>query len=126
VVLDGAHNPAGAAALAASLRHYFPGARLTLVLGISADKDRAGILKALAPGAARIVLTAAGHPRAARPADLRAALPPSDGEVVLADDPAAALAAALQDGGVVCVAGSLFLVADSLRWLGERGLDVGP
>ena len=126
VVLDGAHNPAGAVALAASLRHYFPGVRLTLVLGISADKDRAGILKALAPGAARIVLTAAGHPRAARPADLRAALPPTDGEVVLADEPAAALAAALEDADVVCVAGSLFLVADSLRWLGERGLDVGP
>jgi dihydrofolate synthase/folylpolyglutamate synthase len=122
VVLDGAHNPAGAAALAASLRHYFPGARLALVLGISADKDRAGILKALAPGAARIVLTAAGHPRAARPADLRAALPPTDGEVVLVDEPAAALTAALEDADVVCVAGSLFLVADSLRWLMGRGL----
>src|SRR5262249_45838251 len=44
VVLDGAHNPGGATALAASLTHTFPGARVTLVLGISADKDRAGIL----------------------------------------------------------------------------------
>ena len=45
LVLDGAHNPAGATALAASLRHHFAGRRLALVLGVSADKDRAGILE---------------------------------------------------------------------------------
>jgi dihydrofolate synthase/folylpolyglutamate synthase len=124
VVLDGAHNPAGAAALAASLRHYFPGAAITLVLGISADKDRAGILKALAPVATRVVLTAAANPRAARPADLAVELPATDAEVRVADDVAQALGLALadQNADVVCVAGSLFLVADALAWLGERGL----
>src|SRR5262249_57469831 len=55
VVLDGAHNPGGAAALAASLAQYFPHARLTLVVGVSVDKDRAGILKALAPLASHVV-----------------------------------------------------------------------
>ena len=124
VILDGAHNPAGAAALAASLRHHFPGARLSLVLGISADKDRAGMLKALAPLARRLYLTAASHPRATAPADLRAALPPIEGETVLADHTDDALACALDEPGtdVVCVAGSLFLVADALRWLRARGL----
>jgi dihydrofolate synthase/folylpolyglutamate synthase len=129
VVLDGAHNPGGAAALAASLRLHFPGARLTLVLGISADKDRAGILKALVPLAAHVVLTAAAHPRAAPPAELAAALPPLEARVSQAPDAGTALRLALDEPGaeVVCLAGSLFLVADALRWLGAEGLvDPGP
>jgi dihydrofolate synthase/folylpolyglutamate synthase len=124
VVLDGAHNPAGAAALATSLRHYFPRSRITLVLGVSADKDRAGILKALAPLATRVILTAAAHPRAAPPAELAGELPPAGGEVRVAASVADALAIALADpdADVVCVAGSLFLVADALTWLQRHGL----
>ncbi|HLE44438.1 MAG TPA: folylpolyglutamate synthase/dihydrofolate synthase family protein [Methylomirabilota bacterium] len=123
VVLDGAHNGGGAAALAASLAHYFPGARLTLVLGISADKDRAGILKALVPLATRVVLTSAAHPRATPPAELAAALPPLDARVTLAPDVGAALDAAMSAPAVevVCVAGSLFLVGDALGWLESHG-----
>ena len=124
VVLDGAHNPAGATALAVSLRHHFAGRRLALVLGVSADKDRAGILKALAPLAARIYLAPADHPRATPPRELLGQLPPVDGDVALAASSDEALERALGEPGVdvVCVAGSLFLVADALRWLGARGL----
>jgi dihydrofolate synthase / folylpolyglutamate synthase len=124
LVLDGAHNPAGAAALAASLRHHFAGRRLALVLGVSADKDRAGILKALAPLAARIYLAPADHPRATPPRELLGQLPPVDADVALTAGSDEALERALGEPGadVVCVAGSLFLVADALRWLGARGL----
>jgi dihydrofolate synthase/folylpolyglutamate synthase len=124
LVLDGAHNPAGAAALAASLRHHFGGRRLALVLGVSADKDRVGILKALAPLATRIYLAPADHPRATSPKQLVDEMPPVAAEVVLAASSAEALERALAEPGldVVCVAGSLFLVADALRWLGARGL----
>jgi dihydrofolate synthase/folylpolyglutamate synthase len=128
LVLDGAHNPAGATALAASLRHHFAGRRLALILGISADKDRAGILKALAPLGGRIYLAPATHPRATPPHELLAQLPPVDADVALAGSPAEALERALGAPGVdvVCVAGSLFLVADALRWLGARGfVDAG-
>ena len=124
LVLDGAHNPAGATALAASLRHHFAGRRLGLVLGVSADKDRAGILKALAPLAARIYLAPADHPRATPPQELVAQLPPVDAAVAVTASSGEALERALGDIGidVVCVAGSLFLVADALRWLDARGL----
>ncbi|HEY7139321.1 MAG TPA: folylpolyglutamate synthase/dihydrofolate synthase family protein [Methylomirabilota bacterium] len=124
LVLDGAHNPGGATALAVSLRHHFAGRRLALVLGVSADKDRAGILKALAPLAARIYLAPADHPRATPPQELVGQLPPVDAEVVLTQGSDEALARVLGEPGidVVCVAGSLFLVADALRWLGARGL----
>jgi dihydrofolate synthase/folylpolyglutamate synthase len=124
LVLDGAHNPGGAVALAASLRHHFAGRRLALVLGVSADKDRAGILKALAPLAARIYLAPADHPRATPPKELLGQLPPVDADVALTAGSDEALERALDEPGadVVCVAGSLFLVADALRWLGARGL----
>jgi dihydrofolate synthase/folylpolyglutamate synthase len=123
VVLDGAHNPGGAAALAASLARYFPGAPLTLVLGIARDKDRAGILKMLGPLASRLVLTAAAHTRAAPPAELAAALPPTDAPVALVPDVGAALRHALDDpaADVVCVAGSLFVVGEALAWLDAEG-----
>jgi dihydrofolate synthase/folylpolyglutamate synthase len=119
VVLDGAHNPGGAAALAASLARYFPRARLTLVLGIARDKDRAGILKALVPPATRLVLTAAAHTRSTPPAELAAALPPTEAPVALVPDVGAALRHALDDPAaeVVCVAGSLFVVGEALAWL---------
>jgi dihydrofolate synthase/folylpolyglutamate synthase len=124
LVLDGAHNPGGATALAVSLRHHFAGRRLAMVLGVSADKDRAGILKALAPLAARIYLAPAAHPRATPPSELLGQLPPVDAEVVLAAGTDEALELALGEPGidVACVAGSLFLVGDALRWLGARGL----
>src|SRR6266481_5445191 len=44
IVLDGAHNPAGARALAASLEAYFPGQRRTLIIGMFSDKGQPGIL----------------------------------------------------------------------------------
>jgi dihydrofolate synthase/folylpolyglutamate synthase len=59
VVLDGAHNPAGARALARSLRDVFGGEPITLVLGLSRDKDAAAILGVLVPLATRVVLTRA-------------------------------------------------------------------
>ena len=116
VVVDGAHNPGGARALAASLRAYFPGLPLTLVVGISADKDQAGILAALAPLATRLVLTAYRGPRAARPSALRALLPSVPGRIETADSLPEALVLAMEEPRtpVICVAGSLYLVGEAL------------
>lgn len=123
LVLDGAHNPGGARALAASLRHYFPDARLTLILGMSADKDKAGILGALTPLAGRILLVPSTSPRATPPEELAGLLPPLEAEVACLSGADRALETALADPGVevVCVAGSLFLVGDALRWLQSNG-----
>jgi dihydrofolate synthase / folylpolyglutamate synthase len=119
-ILDGAHNPAGARALAASLRAYFPGRPVTFVLGILADKDAGGILAALRPLASRIVLTASTNPRAAAPAALRALLPGACVET--AGSPKEALARARPDApdGLVCVAGSLSLIGDVLTAEGNE------
>ena len=118
LVLDGAHNPAGARALAASLETYFGEAPITLVIGVLRDKDAAGILRPLLGRVRRVILTAPRSARAAPPEDLRALVPASM-PVEVASTVGQALAAA-EEGSrspVVCVAGSLMLVGDALRHL---------
>ncbi|KAK9844056.1 hypothetical protein WJX81_003088 [Elliptochloris bilobata] len=70
LVLDGAHTPAAAAALAATLRRAFPDAALALVVGMAADKDAAGIMAALRRAAPAPI--AGGLARAAAPGKLAA------------------------------------------------------
>jgi dihydrofolate synthase/folylpolyglutamate synthase len=121
VLLDGAHNPAGAAALAAALddlRPFLGGGPLTLVTATMADKDVDGVITALsragAMAGARIVATALDLPRAMPAAELAArwaATVPDGHRPVTATDPVAALELALADaGGPIVVAGSLYLV----------------
>lgn len=120
VLLDGAHNPAGAAALAASLDDLRPSLEpgpIALVTASMADKDVAGVVAALAVSVslagATVICTSLPVPRALPAADL-AALWRATGvphAVVVEDDPIDAVAAALTTGsGPVLIAGSLYLV----------------
>ena len=121
-MLDGAHNPAGARALAASLREVFPDSRVTFVLGILRDKDAAGIVAALAPLAERFVLVEPWSPRATAPDALRSMVPASVAHVDVAGSPIDALALAVRTATtpLICVAGSLSLIGDVLGHLGGR------
>jgi len=125
VILDGAHNPDGARALARTLAEYFPGQAVTLVIGISADKDQRAILAALVPSAVRVILTAYSSARAASPAELARHLPPADCRVEVAASPREALVMALagQRTPIICVAGSLFLIGEVLAQLPEKQQD---
>src|SRR5262249_41572681 len=84
-----------------------------------ADKDAAGIVAALAPLAARIVLVAPTSSRAAAPDALRALVPATVDAVEIAGSPAAAPARTRRAARTppLCVAGRLFLVGDVLRYL---------
>ena len=62
VLLDGAHNPGAAAALAGELREV--AAEWTFIIGVGAGHDASGILRALQPLAKRVLLTSSEHPRA--------------------------------------------------------------
>lgn len=68
VIVDAAHNPHGALALAAAIGTYFTFDEIVVVIGVLADKDAHGIVDALAPIAARINVTASASDRAV-PAD---------------------------------------------------------
>jgi len=130
VLLDGAHNPAGAATLAVALddlRPFLAPGPITLVVGAMADKDVAGIAAALAPAAAlrgaRIIATRVDVPRAMPVADLaaiwRRAAPDSTVEAIADVD--RALESAVAGARVpVVVAGSLYLVGEARRrWVDD-------
>jgi dihydrofolate synthase/folylpolyglutamate synthase len=124
VLLDGAHNPHGAAALARALDDlaaYLPERPATLLLGVLADKDADAMLAALGnarvvPGA-RIVMTRVPDTERSLPAtDLASIWQLQSGRSAAAaiDDVDAALeralALAVDAGGLLLVAGSLYLV----------------
>ena len=114
VLLDGAHNPAGAAALARALSDL--GLRSpTIVFGAMRGKDVRGVLAALAPVEPRFVFTRVDDPGALAPGDLAAAWAGIGGDSAIAPDPGAALAMA--DGDPVVVAGSLYLVGAVRRMI---------
>jgi dihydrofolate synthase / folylpolyglutamate synthase len=64
VLLDGAHNPAGAQALATAIADGFDFTRLVGVVGMLADKDVRGVLEALEPTLSAVVVTQNNSPRA--------------------------------------------------------------
>jgi dihydrofolate synthase/folylpolyglutamate synthase len=113
VLVDGAHNPAGARALARFIEEVF--ARpLPMVVGIMADKPIDDILRVLASAASHLACTAPATPRAASPKDLAAAarrLAP-DRPVSSHDRPGEAVRAASAFGAPVVVAGSLYLAGE--------------
>jgi dihydrofolate synthase/folylpolyglutamate synthase len=129
LLLDGAHTAESAAALSVALRDLFPARRLWLLCGIQADKDIAGFVQPLARLVTGAVATRSGHPRAAEPAQVAAALTAAGcPQVFTAPAAEEALAMAGMLAGtddLLVVTGSLHLVGAVLA-LHERGhLDVG-
>jgi dihydrofolate synthase/folylpolyglutamate synthase len=131
-ILDGAHNPAGFVALAASLREMLEGRRLVAVLSILDDKDAAAMLSELLPLCAEAIATANANPRTLPPATLQSlatqlvrahgrdgAEQPSSGPLLRVEpDPRRALARARAlagPDGVVLATGSFYLLADLKR-----------
>jgi dihydrofolate synthase/folylpolyglutamate synthase len=118
MVLDGAHNSAGAEALAVALRNRFAGEDITLVLGAMEDKDVRAICAALAPLAKKILVTRVSSERAADPSVLlkycHIANPTAD--VQAFDHLGQALSVAKIDPLVV-VTGSLHFIGEALELL---------
>jgi dihydrofolate synthase/folylpolyglutamate synthase len=117
LVLDAAHNPAGAAALASYLREVWPGG-VPIVFGVMADKDMDRMLAELAPAASELIATSVAMPRAASlEAIVEAAARYLPGRVRAIADPPRAVEAALAAAPVVCVAGSIFLLGALLPYV---------
>lgn len=113
VVLDGAHNPAGVQVLLQALDAVYPNQPVHLVFGVFADKDAEPMLRALLPRVETVILTPLEHPRGRPPEEYLALASTLNSRVEVAPDAGTALAQArqfAQGGGVVLVAGSLFLV----------------
>jgi dihydrofolate synthase/folylpolyglutamate synthase len=119
-LLDGAHNPSGAHALADSLAEVFGTRRPRVaVVGVLEDKDAAGMLETLLPHLDRVVFTRPANPRSLSPATLvtlgeKLGGPPAE----IVASPRAALTRARElagPDGVVLATGSIYLIADLVR-----------
>jgi dihydrofolate synthase / folylpolyglutamate synthase len=111
LLLDGAHNPDAARALARYLRACHPDG-VCLIFGAMSGKDCHGMLEALVPCATRVILTRPDNDRAVSPAELAPLMPDADLTATLAE--ALSLADRLRrKGETIVVAGSLFLVGEA-------------
>lgn len=118
ILLDSAHNPHSAKKLADALRETYTYRRLYLVLGITADKNVAGILQQLLPLANAVFVTRADHPRAAVPEDLQRLVVESGYQAQSCATVAEALQMAWKSAGpgdLICVTGSIFVIGDLLN-----------
>jgi dihydrofolate synthase/folylpolyglutamate synthase len=118
ILLDGAHNVAGARMLADALQQYFHGRWPALVLGILRDKDWPGIARILGPSSRRILLTPVSSERSASPVELESACREANPsvETIVCGSAAEALEKTSVDPFVL-VTGSLYLVGEALEHL---------
>ena len=125
VIIDGAHNEAGAQALQETMAQHFAGKKILLVAGILADKEIDSIVKFLMKITDHIIVTEPDNPRklaaeklAGHVADFGVAA-----EAVPDVEAAVHRAKELADGyDVILFAGSLYLIGDVRRlWRNERG-----
>jgi dihydrofolate synthase/folylpolyglutamate synthase len=121
VLLDVAHNPEGAAALAAAIDDL--GEPVDLLFGVLEDKDAAAMLAALAPRASGVTLTRPSGDRGREAATLRDLLPADlRRRARVVEEPAQALREALAaaEGRIVVACGSLALVGELRAALRQR------
>lgn len=120
VIVDGAHNPEGLAALLGE----FPGERPVCVAGFMGDKALGPLAKALAAASSRLILTRSHSYRSAAPEEVKKLLSPEvRRKVLVIEEPMEALRRAVTlavPGGAVLVTGSLYLAGDILAGLKGR------
>jgi dihydrofolate synthase/folylpolyglutamate synthase len=121
MVLDVAHNPAGAWALRSALSENFPDHKVTLVFAAMRDKAIQQMADILFPVAEQVVVTQVNNPRSATTAELRQAASRTGAVVYTEETTPAALAQAQQlsqPDGLVVVTGSIFLVGETMEAMG--------
>jgi dihydrofolate synthase/folylpolyglutamate synthase len=123
IVLDVAHNPAGAWALRSALSERYADRPLIFVFGAMRDKAISEMAEILFPTAERVIVTQPENPRAAMPEEIRQAASRTGAEI----DCMAAVPAAMERGrqaalpdGVLVVTGSIYLVGEAMQLWGLR------
>ncbi|MCL6560833.1 MAG: bifunctional folylpolyglutamate synthase/dihydrofolate synthase, partial [Firmicutes bacterium] len=116
VLLDGAHNHAGAQALRQALQEFFANRQIIFVLGMLADKQRQQVVDELAPLAKAVIVTRPHHPRAGDWYRLAEYVKKYLTDVEIVEEVPQAVNRALAKAGtadVVCITGSLYMVAEA-------------
>lgn len=121
IVIDGAHNHAGARVLKQALLDYFAGRKLVFVLGMLADKERARVVEELVPLARAVVVTRSNNPRSGNWQELATYVQKYLPDVKCVEGVEEAIKTALalaKPEEVVCITGSLYMVAEAREALG--------
>jgi dihydrofolate synthase/folylpolyglutamate synthase len=135
VIIDAAHNPAAANALAKSLKKYFleKQKKIIIIIGIMADKDVKGVMEPLLPLASEIILTAPAYSRAASPENL-AGVAASLGYTNIHTVPSVkdALEMAMRDrcnsthgtqhSALTVITGSFYTIGEAREAFGQKGI----
>jgi dihydrofolate synthase/folylpolyglutamate synthase len=123
LVLDVAHNPAGAWALRSALSENFPDRTFTLVFGAMHDKAIEEMAAILFPLAEHVVVTHIDNPRAASTDELLQAGSRTGATMTAEQSVAAALRRSFDltpVNGIIVISGSIFLVGDTMKEVGIR------
>src|SRR5271155_3234075 len=123
MVIDVAHNPAGAWALRAALSARYEDRPLIFVFGAMRDKAISEMTEILFPLAERVIATRPGNPRSASPEEIQQAGSRTRAEIEAVAEVNLALEkarAAAATRGVIVVTGSIYLVGEAMRILGTR------
>jgi dihydrofolate synthase/folylpolyglutamate synthase len=123
VVLDGAHNPAGALVLKESLKKEFQYHHLILLIGMMKDKDIESVLHLLAPRANHLILTRPHIDRAAPPTLLKKALGQKGKRAEIIEDLKEAIDKGLamtKEEDLLCITGSLYTVGEARAYFHPR------
>jgi dihydrofolate synthase/folylpolyglutamate synthase len=121
VVLDVAHNPAGAWALRSALSERYGDRPLVFVFGAMRDKAISEMTEILFPLADQVIVTRPENPRSASPDEIRQAGSRTGAEIETVSDVALALERARHVAGrdtVIVVTGSIYLVGEAMKVLG--------
>jgi dihydrofolate synthase/folylpolyglutamate synthase len=113
IILDGAHNPAGARALAHYIRSFYSDCPVWLIYGAMRDKAVEEITELLFPLAAHVILTAPSMPRAVQPETLLSMGTGPEMEVAPGILPALRAARKAPSDAAIFVTGSLYLVGEA-------------
>jgi len=123
MVLDVAHNPAGAWALRSALSERYEDRPLIFVFGAMRDKAISEMTEVLFPLAERVIATRPQNPRAASPEEIRLAAARTGVELEEVEDVQRALERARElanAGTVVVITGSIYLVGEAMGSIGAQ------
>jgi dihydrofolate synthase / folylpolyglutamate synthase len=121
MVIDVAHNPAGAWALRSALSERYDGCSFIFVFGALRDKAISEMAEILFPLADRVIATSPDNPRAASGEEIRSAAARTGAEIEIAESVQPALELARRFGhdqeSVIVITGSIYLVGEAMHYL---------
>ena len=128
VVADGAHNRDSAHKLRQALAQYFKFEKAVLIIGMSSDKDLAGIAEELAPVFRQVIVTKSLHPRAMDTKPIAEEFMKYGIVARQTDDISTAMPLGLSlvgENDLLCITGSLFVAAGAIEQAVAMGLNPG-